>query len=965
MSVVVSDLVARVRAEGVQETTAAVRGAGASAEQTAKAFEIMAEKAAKIGGGTATQWLENFTRSGAQPTAAALAEAAKAADQTTVAIERTAAVAKASAASITSALSGAGVDPSGARVQSILAAQSRADQQGGLAKALESAGVSASVARQQAKGLTDETRAGADASQKIAEGFKLSESSVLRFGAGIAGVGLGLNLAAGAASLIHQAIVSVIDVQVDWERSVMRTNALYGTLAPNVVAVAQAQANAPGLLGTQQEFLSARLNASYLGTRYGVPEAGIVGLTSAAGAVSRAYGYDEARRRDLQARALAFAEGGGSSLRDITGTEGDPTAISRRIGGVTGEQLAAFTPQQLKTLQDQIATVDLYRTALSGQNNQGGLVRAQAEAQQALARAQSAVQNNLEASGGGYVQGPSTGQREITRSILEYGVQPQGQVPVGPGDVGLQKAVDAAKDAYEAATRAVKDNQAAFEEHSAALKKLGVDYGSATFRLLGVRGSVEDPYSLARGDFAAQTQAAVAQRSVGPNPLIARSSAEMAATARETAEQQARQSFDSEVNRIGQRNAGSGIREYLENQLRTGPSENRPAAQRALDEIQRRYLATTLGGQAQQASALAERSQTEAQAVGSAITLRQDERRLAVAQDLADLRKEALTSEGQFAPLIERQAQLQERMVVASRDDLNTRRQLITAQQATLAPQGELAQFDYTDRRAAALAQQRQGRLLLGRDVSDLPSFDELIQQHTSTVLNRAASGAEVRALDTQYNVDVIQRQRTGADLGRAATLTDLEDQGRLLQDQQIPLEQHLRLVQAKEQSIQRTVDLLNLEDTAEQTAAGRALNTAQQLALQASAADRSAGDLAANMDLGATNLERAANAAERTQVALDAIRYAGDQQKDVSARVDNGLGGGGIGPDNGTVSRPPSVTNTFVLPPITINGPSSEETQAIVQRELDTFQQRLREGLNRSRLGGPPASSDLAGSRR
>ena len=56
--VLVADISARIRAEGLEATTTAIKAVGAEATQTARALEIMAAAAVKSGGGTTAGWLD-------------------------------------------------------------------------------------------------------------------------------------------------------------------------------------------------------------------------------------------------------------------------------------------------------------------------------------------------------------------------------------------------------------------------------------------------------------------------------------------------------------------------------------------------------------------------------------------------------------------------------------------------------------------------------------------------------------------------------------------------------------------------------------------------------------------------------------------------------------------------------------------------------------------------------------------
>jgi hypothetical protein len=885
MSIVVSDLVARVRSEGVQQAAADVKAVGESAAQTTRALEIMAQQFAKLYGGTATDALDMLKRTNAQPTAAAMAQAAQAAEKTAAAVQ-------------------------------------------------------ASVPHAQSA---------AKAAEDVQKGWSASESSIVRFGAGLVGVGLGISLVAGAARVAHDAITGIVNTQLDWERSLREVHGLYGSLAPQIIQTAAAQAAIPGALGTQTEYLQAALNARFLGSRYGLSQGSITDLTTAAGRVADFQGLtDPAARAANQARFLEAASSGGTGLRNI-GVELDPLTIARRLGGGAEAQIQALTPQQLDQARTLMITEQASRLAATSTDETSLLSR-----RTQLEKALNVAQSNLTAGG--------------TQSIIEpLGPELSGRFPGSANegfpstlaDVAAQK-VDALRAELQKINDELGTAASKAADASAALNRLGLEAGTAAFRLLGFTGSLEDRYSIARGDVGAQAQAAVAARAVGPNPLIARTPAEMAVTARQTAEQAAYDSYVAEQTRANQRDSGSAIRQFLTAQTQQqgpGLETDRGAAQRALDDIQRRYLAATIGGQAQQAGAFAQRAQTEGQDVLGTISVQQDERRLAVAEQLAGVRREALTLEGQMAPLLNQQATLQDRMVVAARDNLTSRRALIQAEQQQLASTRVTSQYDYEQQRLELRAE--QSRAIVRQGGAPTEDISALRQEYRARELERAASGVDLAALDAARGVQVVGQQRTGEQLGRDAALTNLEQQGRALEDQLIPLAEAARLNQAKESSIQRTLALMDLEDTKAVTAAKHAVDSATLLAIQASAAERAAQDMAANMDLGATSADRWAAAIDKGAKFLAGIGNASAQQADVDARIAIGLGGGGIGPAAG---QSPSTTNRIPGFQIIVNGNTPEQIKTQVHIQVEDALNKFFAG---AATGGPPAPSTVGGAGR
>src|SRR5436853_6648764 len=101
---------------------------------------------------------------------------------------------------------------------------------GGVAKNAEQAATSVQK-------IAQPTQAAAKAAADLHQGFSLSESSAIRFGASLVGVGLGISLVAGAGRVLHDVIGGVVDRQVEWERSLVQVRALYGDISPRIVAL--------------------------------------------------------------------------------------------------------------------------------------------------------------------------------------------------------------------------------------------------------------------------------------------------------------------------------------------------------------------------------------------------------------------------------------------------------------------------------------------------------------------------------------------------------------------------------------------------------------------------------------------------------------------------------------------------------------------------------------------------------
>lgn len=756
MTIAIADLVARVRSEGVQETQAAVKAVGAEAAQTARALELMAAQFAKLHGGTAADALTMFQKSGVQPTAAALAEVAAAAEKASAAIAQTAATAKASASSIAAALSGAGVNASGAQIQSILTAQSRADQQSSLAKALEGAGVAAGVARQQAKALTGETQAAAKAAEDLGRGFDLSTGTLIRGLGALTGVGLGLSAVVGIASQLHQVVVGIVQGQLDWERSLQNLSGLYGETGARAAALANAQASLPGVLGTQQEFAQAGINASDLRLRYGLPQRLIDQLTTTGGRVAFAAGLtNEAERTQLQ-QQIAQAVRTGAALPTQYGVYTDEEAVSRRLGFGAPQALQAFTPQQLMEARGAIVSEGLNTFADRANANQRAALAVATSAEKALEQARTNAQTALERAGtvtpgyesrgGGFGSGPAfqlfSTPREIgapARTAFEGQSSAQQRSQEA---AALQTYLDNQEQVAQAATieaQALANSAKAQEEARKTIETLGRGAERAGAQLLNFFGALTDTTSIAHGDLLAQAQGAVSARARSAMPMYAIGAAEVSAIATGNAAQAAWQNY---VARLAQEPQANAIRANLERLAATeGPgleASRSSAASALVDQRRREGPVGAALVNAEKADALEQLRLAEAQSNVEEINLRYRERGLTIERDTIGLRK----TEAQI-----------------SLENVTLTERVLKAQQAALPSGIALQNLSFEQQRTALLAQERQAGLLRGEDVSGLPSFDELIGRNVSLALS--APGVARRALEAGHEVDVAGQAAT------------------------------------------------------------------------------------------------------------------------------------------------------------------------------------------------------------
>lgn len=719
MTVVVSDLVARFRADlgdvqrGAQQARQEMAGVAQEAKATGEQLDALSRKFAQSQGGAAAQWRQILE---------------------------------------TQRLGASQVDEM-------------------LGRGAQSAQRAASAAQQ----IAQPTQAAAKAASDLHEGFRLSESSMVRFGASLVGVGLGISLVAGAGRLLHDAIVGTLGAQLQYEQSLVRARGILGDNASAVVAMSRAQAATPGLLGSQQEFLAANLAFQPLVNRYGLTDQARFGVTSAAGRVAEVLGLTAEERANLQQRALTNVTSGGDALSYVTGTVLDPMTIARRLGGVSPEQLRALTAPQLVAAQAEMTAVDLNRVALQGAQGRPGLLAARTTAEQALLRAQTNLQNAIGGTGGASLVEP-------------LGPELSGRFPGLPTEnfpstlaETAQNQVRQFQEELDKATKAIGSNQEEFEQHTANLRRMGVEYGGAAFRLLGFFGSPEDPLSIARGDVGAQAQAAVAARMRSAVPGIGTPNAEIAATSVQDAYQAAYQNY---VARIAQGNTDNATREFLQGRATAEAGLTRDRSDRA----QAAAEANTPAGRAireAQLTAPVRQQIGEAQRTAQQLDMQ-------AAQQQADLERITLTQRERGLRMLQETVELRKLDVQQQMTSVRLGQDVIRAQQAALPTIGIASAARYQQNLALAVSQQRVARLLQGRDISDLPTVDQLIQMNVQGQLAEAE------------NAPALVRGARGVEVaGQAATAAGLAQQ----------------LTASQVQLAQMAVDLKNLDDLPQQTA--------------------------------------------------------------------------------------------------------------------------------------------------
>lgn len=113
---------------------------------------------------------------------------------------------------------------------------------------------------------------------------------------------------------------------------------------------------------SQSELKAAADRASFLMTRYGVPEKEVTQLTKTTYDLATMIGLTQDNRTLLHQNVLYFAENGGPELRQF-GIEGDDESVARMVGS-NAAGLRAFTPGQVVELRANMAIAGLSKYML-------------------------------------------------------------------------------------------------------------------------------------------------------------------------------------------------------------------------------------------------------------------------------------------------------------------------------------------------------------------------------------------------------------------------------------------------------------------------------------------------------------------------------------------------------------------------------------------------------------------------
>lgn len=690
---------------------------------------------------------------------------------------------------------------------------------------------------------------------------------IVRFAAALTGLQLGLDVIAGAARRVHQAILQAVQAEALMEttsRSLAAT--VGGGLATSLGQSARAAAAAPDTTGNQQQFTQAFQTAQTLSQQYGLTTRQIEQVVTASGRLARIHGVDLVQAESAVQSAIQGNTGAldqfGISLTDASGNIRGVGASYQQLVDVSGRAQATQTllRQTLDAVASQQGRTTGTSTALADALER--LTRAGEQSKQALGTAAAAPV----AAGANVAADVLSGRLPDIRGQVPRAVAAALPAPFNAVATGLISAQDvqnktdetgsaARQEAMQRAAQAAEDVRTAeqgligqtaeetraIEEQVVAMRNLELNARNtaATLSSLAERqGRLSQLGNAARGrDFLTTPQdRAIVGQTEAASDLAAQGAQRIARSQAAVARQRL-------VETVG---VAQGV----------GPNAV-ARAQSELDEFDRRAAARTAQTSAQEASRLAARAGADAQSRLQTLAATDQQRQLNAAQQVADLRTETLGREGGIVELQRQEADLADRMRVAQRENLDLVLQETAARQSALGPANALATVQFNQRRALLEIQARRQDVRLGvADASTLSAIPDLRQQLRTAV--RQTPRAELNDLLAQRQVQLQEQRVTADQLARTVRVTGIEGQQRGLEDQLTPLQQAQRLTDQRTADLNRQLELAQLAETAERTAAEQAALAASEIVNASDAAARRSEEWAANINDGLTDLQRA-----------------------------------------------------------------------------------------------------------
>jgi hypothetical protein len=778
-------------------------------------------------------------------------------------------------------------------------------------------------------------------------------TNLIRFGAGLAGIPLGLNIVAGAARDLHDWLERSAAEAEAINRSAQQLGVLFGASATQARQFANSLSAAQNFrLSSVQEAIA---QTEELGRSYQFSTEQAQSLVQATTQLARINNQPNQALPGLQQRVSQAVQGGGQVPElnvDLTNQ-----FLNRRLQ-IPVEQLTPEAAAQVRAGQVQVQLQEqLERQRQAGQQPGQGDPNYEAEqrrnaAFERFSRPFGDLFNNLgrqvnevlgNAAGG---QTPQEAARDQARRRVfqEQGVEERTFAATGPGATPTLQLVRQGEQAplptvEQDRIRAEADRAAADatsrvtdeENRLTEARRQEAEQAAASTTVLQraqseISRTLQDisTTTLQPGQQAAQL-GAIAR---GPLPAAAPPEGNEAFAQGQAAQAVAQERAAQEARRAQQREGpaqpSTAVLDTLRQELEAARQAEGVDSQRYADALQLlqvhdRDLAYYRGtAELERANMAIEIAQGEAQSQANQVNFRERQQQLAAADDIADARIRVLQTEREIAPLQLQQERLQNAISVASRTNLADEQNLLRVRQQGLGISSQQEEITHQLNAAQAEASASMARVLQGGQ-ADPGQFRQLFQQARQATLQQAELGP---AVEQQRHAEAVAQQPiTQEQLQREQVLNVLEGQRRALEDASFIQQDKQRVAQNEADELQRQLDIERLQDEPLRTAAGLAQLNADEWK---NAADDSERQLLAmrNMIDYWNPLVTAADA-YRTSLAQIPQNLGGTGEVQVNAA--GGVGNQPYGPSPTTPQPPGGATppaGTTGAPPATPLGP-------------------------------------------
>lgn len=521
---------------------------------------------------------------------------------------------------------------------------------------------------------------------------EFNPAGLVRIAAGFTGIGLGINIAAGAARDLHQAMVAVVESAVQLEQSGRNIGTAFGASGSSLTGATTAFTNNPTTKGTTAEFQSAAASAAPLAAQFGLSKAQILELTTAEGQLARLHGIElPAASQVLQSVLRGNVEAGQQLDLELT----DQYGVLKNVG---------LTWQQLVAAQGPAAATATLLAQVQGDvnrqmQNSAATITPGVQALDNLSSAWDRYRSTLAKNAQPIVQAGANAGAAVLNAATGPPTQPE-----GPSDDEIRSAASFApaeeRAAIEARMRGQRQAQIDAKRAADSATKDAQDPNSSFFKVANPPGF--DPENPSK-EFLDYTQ----------NPGL-------------LAYQRAK------ANQAAGKVPGSEMKPPTPEQLRANST-----------------------GQAIQQQTDAGVQAALAQSKIDIISATADQRRLTVQGDINNLLSQRINLQDQLAPMLISEQAIQNNIAQITRENLDLTRNKLIAQQAALGPQEQVAGFDFARNQANARIGLSISQSVAGQKPTfDIGQQVNTILQN-SAILNPNVAQANVNNVEGQRGVQV------------------------------------------------------------------------------------------------------------------------------------------------------------------------------------------------------------------